>query len=75
MTGRASEAMSYEQKVTELEAILKRLDEGETPIDQLAEDVKRGAQLIKELDSKLRAVESEVKDAFAELDDADGGER
>ena len=59
---------SYEEKVAELETILKRLDEGETPIDQLAEDVKRGAKLIKELDKKLRDVESEVKDAFAELE-------
>lgn len=59
---------SYEDKVAELEAILRRLDDAETPIDTLAEDVKKGASLIKELDSKLRDVESQVRDAFAELE-------
>ena len=60
---------SYEDKVAELEAILRRLDDAETPIDTLAEDVKKGASLIKELDHKLPAVEAQVKDAFAELED------
>ncbi len=59
---------SYEEKVEELEAILRRLDDAETPIDTLAEDVKKGASLIKELDHKLRDVESQVRDAFAELE-------
>ena len=48
---------------------LKRLDNSETPIDKLAEDVKLGASLIKDLDKKLKEVEAEVKDAFKELDD------
>ncbi len=60
---------TYEQKVTELETILKRLDDGSTPIDQLADDVKRGANLIKELDAKLQEVETEVRDAFKELEE------
>jgi exodeoxyribonuclease VII small subunit len=59
---------SYEEKVEELEAILRRLDDAETPIDTLAEDVKKGASLIKELDHKLRDVEAQVRDAFAELE-------
>ena len=41
---------SYEDKVEELETILKRLDDASTPIDRLAADVKEGARLIKELD-------------------------
>ncbi|MBW2031911.1 MAG: exodeoxyribonuclease VII small subunit [Deltaproteobacteria bacterium] len=41
----------------------------ETPIDKLAEDVKQGAKLIKELDKKLKQVETEVRDAFKELDE------
>ena len=59
---------SYEEKVAELEDILRRLDDAETPIDTLAKDVKKGAGLIKELDHKLRDVESQVRDAFAELE-------
>jgi len=61
--------MTYEQKSEKLDEILSRLDRSETPIDKLAEDVKLGAKLIKELDKKLRKVETEVKDAFKELED------
>ena len=59
--------LSYEQKVERLDEILSRLDNSETPIDKLAEDVKLGARLIKELDKKLKQVETEVRDAFKEL--------
>ena len=59
---------SYEEKVEELEGILRRLDDAETPIDTLAQDVKKGASLIKELDHKLREVEAQVRDAFEELE-------
>ena len=40
------EKLSYEQKVEKLDTILSRLDNSETPIDKLAEDVKLGARLI-----------------------------
>ena len=66
---------SYEERVEELEEILRRLDDAETPIDTLAADVKRGATLIRELDKTLRAVETQVSDAFAELEkDTKSGE-
>jgi exodeoxyribonuclease VII small subunit len=65
----ADEKLTYEQKVDKLDEILKRLDNSETPIDKLAEDVKLGASLIKDLDKKLKEVEAEVKDAFKELDE------
>ncbi|MBW2664405.1 MAG: exodeoxyribonuclease VII small subunit [Deltaproteobacteria bacterium] len=60
--------LTYEQKVEKLDEILTRLDNSETPIDKLAEDVKLGAKLIKELDKKLKQVETEVRDAFKELE-------
>ena len=44
--------LTYEQKVEKLDEILSRLDNSETPIDKLAEDVKLGARLIKELDNE-----------------------
>ena len=72
MSGKS--AATYEDKVAELEEILRRLDDAETPIDTLAEDVKKGALLIKELDAKLRDVEAQVKDAFAELEVGDGAD-
>ena len=51
-----------------LDEILNRLDNSETPIDKLAEDMKLGAKRIKELDKKLKQVETEVRDAFKELE-------
>jgi exodeoxyribonuclease VII small subunit len=60
---------TYEEKVEELEQILERLDDSTTPIDELAEDVKLGATLIRDLDRKLREVETQVTDAFKELDE------
>jgi len=61
--------LTYEQKVEKLDEILTGLDNSETPIDKLAEDVKQGARLIKELGKKLKQVKTEVRDAFKELDD------
>ncbi len=60
-----------------VDEILSRLDNSETPIDELAKDVKEGAALIKELDGQLKAVETEVKEAFEALGAApvDEGER
>ena len=68
------ENMTYEQKVEKLDELLTRLDNSETPIDKLAEDVKVGANLIKELGRKLKQVETEVRDAFKELDEKEGQE-
>jgi len=51
-----------------IEVLTTELD-SETPFDKLAEDVKLGARLIKELDKKLKQVETEVRDAFKELED------
>lgn len=59
----------YEEKYKELQKIIDDLDRQETPIDELAEKVKRGASLIRSLNRKLNSVEKEVRDAFQELDD------
>ena len=64
-----SEALSYEQKVERLEQILTRLDDSDTPIDELAADLKLGAELVKQLFSKLREVNGEVLDVLKELEE------
>jgi exodeoxyribonuclease VII small subunit len=69
-----NEVVSYEAKFTRLESILKRLDNSQTPIDELARDVKEGTTLILELNAKLREVETEVADAFRALDEAAPGQ-
>ena len=69
------QGLSYEQKSERLEAILMRLDDSKTPIDELAEDVKEGVRLIKELDAKLNSVKTEVRDAFKDLDEVTSDEK
>ena len=65
-----TDSKTYEQKFSRLESILKRLDDSQTPIDELAADVKEGTALILELNAKLREVETEVADAFKTLEAA-----
>ncbi len=65
------DGFSYEDKVGLLDTILQRLDNSETPIDELAKDVKLGTRLIKELKAKLAEVETDVRDAFKGLGDTD----
>ena len=64
----SEQPLSYEEKVDRLNRILTQLDNSETPIDELADNVKEGVRLIKEMNEILRKVEMEVKDAFKELE-------
>lgn len=59
----------YEAKVDLLDEIIQRMDNSEASIDDLATDVKLGTRLIKELKAKLAEVETEVTDAFKDLED------
>ena len=62
--------MTYEQKVEELDNILRKLDDSEIPIDELGNKARIGAQLIIELQQQLKSVETEVQDAFKILDES-----
>ena len=66
-----AEKTDYEAKFKELQEIIDQLDRQETPIDELAEKVKRGTTLIKSLNRKLKSVEKDVRDAFKELEELD----
>ena len=59
---------TYEQKVEELDNILRKLDDSEIPIDDLGQKARTGAHLIVELQKQLKSVETEVQDAFKVLD-------
>lgn len=61
---------TYEQKIEELDDILKKLDDSEIPIDELGAKARTGAQLIVELQQQLKSVETEVQDAFKILDES-----
>jgi len=67
------EEMSYEDRMSELDELLTRLDQSQTPIDQLAADTRRGVALINSMKKDLKKVETEVRDAFADLDKQEEG--
>ena len=52
---------SYEAAMQELEALVRRLESGEMPLDQLLSGYQRGAALLQQCRDKLQAVEDQIK--------------
>lgn len=62
------EKMTYEEKDKRLNDILQRLDQSETPIDEIADDAREAAALIKSMNETLTKARKELTDIFAELE-------
>ena len=54
-------AASYEEAMQELEALVRRLESGEMPLDQLLSGYQRGAALLQFCRERLQAVEDQIK--------------
>lgn len=52
--------LKYDKAMEELEAILKRIEQEEVDIDDLTQEVKRAAELIKLCKKKIEKTEMEV---------------
>jgi exodeoxyribonuclease VII small subunit len=52
---------SYEDAMQELEALVRRLESGEMPLDQLLSGYQRGAALLQFCRDQLQAVEDQIK--------------
>lgn len=52
---------SYEAAMQELEGLVRRLESGEMPLDQLLSGYQRGAALLQLCRDKLAAVEDQIK--------------
>jgi exodeoxyribonuclease VII small subunit len=52
---------SYEEAMQELEALVRRLESGEMPLDQLLSGYQRGAVLLQFCRDCLQAVEDQIK--------------
>lgn len=52
---------NYEEAMQELETLVRRLESGEMPLDQLLSGYQRGAALLQFCRDKLTAVEDQVK--------------
>ena len=61
------EELSYTEAFTELEDIVRELEQGEISVDELSEKVKRASVLIKICKDKLTSTEEDVDKILEEL--------
>jgi len=66
MSKKKSDQPTYEEAMEELKTIVQQLQEGTVSIDDLSEQSKRAATLIKYCREKLRNTETELKGLFEE---------
>jgi exodeoxyribonuclease VII small subunit len=59
--------ISYTEAISELEAIVTEIEEGEITIDTLSEKVKRASELIRICKSKLTATEEDVNKILGDI--------
>ena len=57
----AKKESGYRKSIDEIEAILAKIENGETDIDDLATEIKRAAQLLQDCKEKLFQTEQEVE--------------
>lgn len=70
-----SQPASFEQALTELEALVDKMDAPGVGLDQLLADYKRGAALVKYCKGRLSVIRDEVAKIDAELGDEPSSDR
>lgn len=68
MTADEIERMTYEQKEARLAEILERLDNSETPMDELAAEAKEAGALIISMHGTLKSARQEITNVFEEME-------
>ena len=64
----AKKNISYKQAISELEKILKELENNDVDVDDLTEKVKRAAELIEVCKEKLFHADAEIEKILQNLD-------
>ncbi len=62
---------SYAEAFSELQKIVRELEDGEIGVDDLSEKVKRAAELIRICKEKLQHTEEDVQQILKELEGSD----
>lgn len=60
--------ISYSEALKEAEAIVKRIEDNEIPVDELVSQVARATQLIKVCRDQLEAAQFEVREVLGDLE-------
>jgi len=63
----AKKEFSFGDAVTEIEKILRNIENGDLDVDKLSVEVKRASELIKQCQKKLRSTEEEINSIFKEM--------
>lgn len=63
----AKKAFSFNEAITEIEKILKSIENGDLDVDKLLAEVKRASELIKQCQKKLRTTEEEINSILNDL--------
>ncbi len=63
----AKKAFSFNEAITEIEKILKSIENGDLDVDKLSAEVKRASELIKQCQEKLRTTEEEINSILNDL--------
>lgn len=58
----AKKTINYEEAVSQLEEIVKRMESGELDIDSMSTELKNAQQLIKLCKDKLTKAESDIRE-------------
>lgn len=66
--GPGPEPAGYGEAVTELEAILREIEDADVDVDVLADRVRRAAELIEWCRARILAAREAVEDATADLE-------
>ena len=64
----SKKAVSYKEAITEIEEILRQLENNELDVDELSEKVKRVSQLVNLCKEKLHNTEQEIDKILKEMD-------
>lgn len=60
---------TYSETLTELEALVERMNRGEIPVDKLGESVRKASEKIRFLRQSLKSTEAEISEILKSIDD------
>jgi exodeoxyribonuclease VII small subunit len=63
----AKKEFSFNESMSEIESILKKIENGDMDVDKLSVEVKRASELIKQCQKKLKSTEDEINSIFRDL--------
>ena len=71
MTSRKTKTPDFEQALSELEAVVERLEHGELPLEDALKQFERGIELARSCQASLKAAEQRVEILLRKTPDAE----